>query len=57
MCSVRKPSGGETRRSSVSKPGVLDSDGSWDEDLSGWVCSESPSDPGKKKICGRIIEK
>lgn len=41
--------GGGGRRLSLmgSKPGVLGSDGSCDDDFNGLVCSDPPSEPGK----------
>lgn len=38
--------GGSRLPSAGSKSGVLGSDGSWDEDFSGRVCSDPPSEPG-----------
>lgn len=51
MCSLlSKPGGGDRRLSLTgSKAGVLGSDGSCDEDFSGRVCSEPPSEPGKEE--------
>lgn len=48
MWSDLNSAGGETRRS-LSRPGVLGSDGSWEEDLRGRVCSEPPPESMEKK--------
>ena len=41
--------GGRRLPSTGSKAGVLGSDGSWDEDFSGRVCSDPPSEPRGKE--------